>query len=439
MATLLATKLSNQLNKLAEQAGLEIECNLHNFYGDGRRASGCNGEVHYPETGARVEVSSHVAWRSSVRIKLITPPHGEPVDEVHIADASDAAKKIVSLLTPGPITHDNLAESRISNLPSLERNPLLAAYLSDASTGATSWVTGRSMLERTILAQGFDPSSYTHYPYLGDDTTAYSIGLVLRNNLAQNCAENHMVCHHLLAYHDVRPSETVKGRLAYFQDDDKRAKGLRTTIKVRKYLQKFFKDLRSDEELEQIAKTIDELLTVPTDWDVRLYSDASLDGWADAYYHVGSCMNTRDKLYGVGKHETYRCYCTSAMTDGAKSSGLTLAVLYQDGEPVARAITYEDADGKYFVRNYGDDRLVRWLKGNDYKHQPHLPYGTHLWTEAFDVHKGEYLSPHVDGDDCDAEAELTYIGEYHYWIINGDGMLLQNSCGYSAYQQPCNC
>ena len=262
MTTLLAKKLSNQINKLAEQAGLEIECNLQNFYEDGRRAAGCKGEIHCPETGARVEFSSHVAWRSSVRIKLVTAPHGEPVDEVHIADVSDAAEKIVSLLTPGPITHDNLAESRISNLPSLEHNPLLAAYLSDASTGAATWITGRSMLERTILAQGFDLSCYTHYPYPGDaNATAYSIATALWVNVAQSHAEKHMVCNHLLAYHDVRPSETVKGHLAYFQDDDKRRAGIRTPIKVREYLQKFFKDFRSDEELEQIAKTITELLT----------------------------------------------------------------------------------------------------------------------------------------------------------------------------------
>ena len=445
MATLLAKKLSNQLNRLAEHAGIEIECALQNLYEDGRRAAaGCEGEVRYPKTGTRVEFSSHVTWHPTVRLRFITPPHSEPLGELHLIDAADAAEKIISLLTqkpltPEPLTHDNLAKSRISNLPSLEHNPLLATYLSDASTSTTSWLTGRNMLEHIITAQGFSRIHYTYYPRYGD--TADSIAHLLWSKLAQNCMEDHMVCHHLLAYHDVRPSETIKGRITYYQNDAKRGQGIRTPIKVRKYLQKFFKDFRSAEELEQIAKMLDESLQPSDDWDVRLYSDANLEGWADAYYHIGSCMNTRDKNYGVGEHETYRCYCTSAMTDGAKSSGLTLAVLYQDGKPVARAITCEDSNfGKFYVRNYGDDRLVRWLDDNGYEHGGSLPLGTHLWTEAYDADNDEYLSPYVDGADCDAKAELIYIDDHHYWLISIEGMLLQNSCGYTCtYLPQCNC
>ena len=456
MATLLAKKLGNQINKLAKQAGLEIECALQNLYEDGRRAAaGCEGEVRYPKTGTRVEFSSHVTWHPTVRIRFITPSHGEPLDEIHFVAAADAAEKIISLLTQEPLTqepltqepltqkpltHDNLAKSRISNLPSLEHNPLLATYLSDASTSTDTWIAGRNMLERTINTQGFSRIHYTYYPrYDGD--TAYSIARLLWDNLAQSCVEDHMVCHHLLAYHDVRPSETVKGRVAYYQDDDKRAKGIRTPIKIRKYLQKFFKDFRSAEDLEQIAKMLDEELQPSDNWDVRLYSDDNLEGWADAYYHVGSCMNTRDKNYGVDEHETYRCYCTYAMTDGAKSSGLTLAVLYQGGKPVARAITREDSNfGKTYVRNYGDDRLVRWLDDNGYEPRSWLPLGTHLWTEAYDADKDQYLSPYVDGADCDTKAEITYIDDHHYWIISSEGVGLQNSCGYTcAHPHSCNC
>ena len=48
MATLLAKKLSNQLNRLAEQEGLEIECALQNLYEDGRRAAaGCDTYGYY--------------------------------------------------------------------------------------------------------------------------------------------------------------------------------------------------------------------------------------------------------------------------------------------------------------------------------------------------------------------------------------------------------
>ena len=142
-------------------------------------------------------------------------------------------------------------------------------------------------------------------------------------------------------------------------------------------------------------------------------------------------MNTRDKTYGVGELETYRCYCTAAMTDGAKSSGLTLAVLYQDGTPVARAITFEGGNGdKFYVRNYGDDRLVKWLDDNGYTHQDRLPNDTYLWSERYG--NNGYLSPYVDGAGYDAKAELVHEDGRPYWVISSEGVALQNCRGYTC-------
>ena len=443
MALLLAKKLTNQLNKLAEQACIELELDLHNFHEGERRAAGCKGKIHHPKTGARVEFVSYVS-RPTVHIGFIRLPHGMTPDETHIIDPADAAEKIVNLLTQEPparepLTHENVAKSGITNLPDLSKNTLLATYLCDASTGTSTWRTGRSNLGDTLAANGFDLSNFAHYPPL-HDAKAYEVAHALWSSLAQSSTEDHMVCHHLLAYHDVRPSETVKGRLAYFQDDDKRAKGIRTPIKVRKYLQKFFGNFRTPETLEHIAETLDEVLVDPSTWDVRLYSDAQIDGWRDAYYHVKSCMNIKEKQYGVGTYETYRCYCTAAMTSGAKSSGLSLAVLYQDGTPVARAITYEGIDGKVYVRNYGDDRLVRWLEANDYTNHQGYPLGTHLWTEVFYKDTDEYLSPYVDGDDDTTQAEIAYIDGQPYWVIGNKGVELRNCCGYTcAIQHTCCC
>ena len=270
------------------------------------------------------------------------------------------------------------------------------------------------MLRQTIQAQGFSPDDFTQYPP-SNDAKAYEVADALWCDLAKSRVEPHMVAHHLLAYHDVRPSETIKGRLAYYQDDKKRTAGIRTPIKVRKYLQKFFGKFRTPEVLEQIAETLDGLMQSSDDWDVRLFTDADIDGWSAAYYHITSCMRTKYGDYGVGELETFRCYCTSAMTNGEQSSGLTLAVLYQDDKPVARSITYEsDSGDKYYVRNYGDDRLVRWLNDNGYKYRNYLPNGTPLWTEAYDDDNNAYLSPYVDGDPDDAEAELTRIGRRYY-------------------------
>ena len=336
---------------------------------------------------------------------------------------------LATKLTPEPLTHENLASANITNLPSLDKNPLLASYLCDASTDTTSQKRGRRMLHRTILTQGFSQDDYTSYPCPTGDV-AFGIANVLWHELAQDRTEPHMVAHHLLAYHDVVPSETIRGLLAYYQDDHKRKAGIRTPIRVRKYLSKFFGKFRTPEELEQIAETLDETMQSSDGWDVRLFTDADIDGWSDAYYHIASCMNTEHKTYGVGELETYRCYCTSAMTDGKKSSGLSLVVLYQGGKPVARSITYENrSGGKYYVRNYGDDRLVRWLDDNGYKHQQWLPSGTPLWTCEFD--KGEYLSPYVDGDPDDARATLEFVGGRYYWVISDDGVELQNCSGYT--------
>ena len=340
-------------------------------------------------------------------------------------------------LTPEPLTHENLASANIANLPSLENNPLLASYLCDASTDTTSQKRGRRMLYRTIQ-QGFSPDDYTHYP--PSDDLSFDVANVLWNNLAQSCTESHMVAHHLLAYHDVRPSETIKGLLAYYQDDRKRKAGIRTPIKVRKYLSKFFGKFRTPEFLEQLARFLDRMLQDTDEYDVRLFTDADIDGWSDAYYHITSCMSTKHMDYGVGELETFRCYCTHAMTQGKQSSGLTLAVLYQDDKPVARSITYENDDGKYFVRNYGDDRLVKWLDDNGYEHQNYLPSGTHLWTEAYDDDHNTYISPYVDGDPDDARAALEFVGGQPYWVISDDGVELQNCSGYThAYTQTCDC
>ena len=355
---------------------------------------------------------------------------------------------LATKLTPEPepelLTHENLAKSGIS-ITSLAHNPVLATYLSDASTDATAWTSGRRRLHQTLRAQGFSLDDFTHYPHSYGDK-ANEVANVLWHNLAQNAKVRHMVCHHLLAYHDVRPSETIKGCLVYYQDDAKRKAGIRTPIKVRKYLQKFFGKFRTPEELEQIANTLDELMRPSDDWDVRIYDDSQIDGWSDAYYHITSCMSTQHGHYGVGELETFRCYCTSAMTNGEQSSRLSLAVLYQDDKPVARSITYTSSCGeKCYVRNYGDDRLVRWLDDNGYNHQNYLPSETHLWTQAYDddnnAYKGAFLSPYVDGDPEDAEAKLTRIGRRYYWVISSGGVVvLQNCSGYtSARIVACEC
>ena len=433
MATLLAKKLTNAVNAAAEQAGITLECDLKNFRNDGeRRAAGCKGEIKHPTTRARVFILSSESCPDMVRLEIISKPDDLFPDERESVPNHAAAQKIIELLTPPAISHENLASANITNLPNLSGNPLLASYLCDTATCTETWTQGRIKLHLVIDSQGFSPDDFAHYPPSCDDK-AFEVANVLWSELAQSCTEPHMVAHHLLAYHDVRSSETVQGRLAYYQDDAKRKAGIRTPIKVRKYLQKFFGEFRSPEALERVACLLDELMQGTDKYDVRVYTDADVDGWADAYYQVNSCMSTQTKAYGVGELDTYRCYCTAAMTGGAKSSGLSLVVLYQDGKPVARSITYASSCGeKCYVKNYGDDRLVKWLDDNGYEHQQRLPRDTWLWTKCHAHSDTDYLSPYVDGDDGDAVATLEVVDGQPYWVISDDGAELQNCCGYTS-------
>ena len=427
MTTLLAKELINRLNELAGQAGLEIECDIQNFYLDEQRAGGCEGEVRCPKTGAKVGVLSHVSWISAGRIRFITPHHVH-LDEINVVDVVDAAEKIVGLLTLEPITHNNLGKSCITNLPSLGDNPLLATYLCDASTSTATWTTGRKMLEHTILRQGFNLSHYTDYPRLHD--AANEVANVLWRDLAQNCTEGHMVCHHLLAYHDVQPSETIAGRITYFQDDAKRAAGIRTPIKVRKYLRKFFKDFRGGEELERIAKALDGLMQGTDKWDVRTLDHDDVDGWDEAFNKIRSCMS-RASEHGVGVRNSYLCYMTKY--HGLDDNGVRLTVLYQDGKPVARTLTYENEYGKHFVRNYGDDRLVRWLDDNGYNRRGTLPLGTLLYTWVYDGNDRDddyafdLVHPYLDGKN-DRVDIITESGKLAF-VIQNEGDELADASG----------
>ena len=443
MATLLlAKRLTNAVSAAATQAGISLEYHLQNYRNDGeRRAAGCKGVIMHPTTKARVVLLTTELCPDEVRIEFTQNHYDEHPDEVHCTPTRAAVRKIIELLTPPTISHENLSASGITNLPNLADNPLLALYLCDGATCTQTWSCGRTKLKLAIASRGFSPDDFTDYPPSYGDK-AYEVANVLWRHLAQSCTEPHMVAHHLLTYHDVGPSEPVKGCLAYYQDDAKRRAGIRTPIKVRKYLQKFFGKFRTPEYLEHIAKTLDGLMETTDKYDVRIYDDTQIDGWADAFYHITSCMSTKTKAYGVGEHETYRCYCTAAMTNGKKSSGLRLVVLYQDGKPVARSITYISSCGeKCYVRNYGDDRLVKWLHEHGYVHRQWLPSGTRLWTECYGSGNAGYLSPYVDGeDDDDALATLEFVDGQPYWVMTTAGVELQNSCGYTReIPLTCNC
>ena len=224
-------------------------------------------------------------------------------------------------------------------------------------------------------------------------------------------------------------STTQPGLIAYYAAGRKMLANVRTPVKVRRYLQKFPTRGKDAEWVERMAKDIDEMLGDNPALDVRLFSSAELDGWADAYQdnnNIRSCMG-EDSIYGASRHRTYRCYATAHY--GLPDNGLTLAALYHKGEYVARAIVFEDGDDKCYVKHYGDSRIVDWLKDNGYRQVYGYPAGTTL--VALPSEDGGYYHPYVDGDNYYADLCYNSSAEQHYWMLGSGGRRLDDADGVS--------
>lgn len=222
-------------------------------------------------------------------------------------------------------------------------------------------------------------------------------------------------------------STTQPGLIAYYATEQKMLANIRTPVKVRRYLQKFPTRGKDAKWVERMAKDIDEMLGDKPALDVRLFSSADIDGWADAYQdnnNVRSCMSG-DSVYGVSRNRTYRCYVTAHY--GLPDNGLTLAALYHKGEYVARAIVFEHNGDKCYVRHYGDSRIVDWLSDNGYNQVDGYPDGTRL--VAFPSDGGGYYHPYVDGDNYYADLHYHSGAGQHYWAIGGSSYRLDDADG----------
>lgn len=222
-------------------------------------------------------------------------------------------------------------------------------------------------------------------------------------------------------------STTQPGLIAYYATEQKMLDNIRTPVKVRRYLQKFPTRGKDAKWVERMAKDIDEMLGGKPALDVRLFSSAELDGWADAYQdnnNVRSCMGG-DSIYGVSRHRTYRCYATAHY--GLPDNGLTLAALYHKGEYVARAIVFEHDGKKCYVKHYGDSRIVDWLNDNGYDQVDGYPDGMTL--VAFPSDSGGHYHPYVDGDNYYADLCYNSSARQYYWVIGGSSYRLDDADG----------
>lgn len=243
-----------------------------------------------------------------------------------------------------------------------------------------------------------------------------------------------MLWRRFLAFMGARESETVKGRLAYYQSIERRQTNTLTPIKIRRFLTKYdvFNEWgeRQCEMQELFAKYLDDLWGDMGSLDVRTLDHDDVDGWDEAFNRIRSCMS-RVSDHGVGVRNSYLCYMTKHHS--LDDNGVRLTVLYQDGKPVARTLTYENEDGKYYVRNYGDDRLVRWLDDNGYNHTGTLPLGTLLYTWLYDGDDKDedcafdLVHPYLDGDNNRAEL-ITENGKLAF-VIQSEGDELGDASG----------
>ena len=237
-----------------------------------------------------------------------------------------------------------------------------------------------------------------------------------------------------LAFMGVRQSETVTGRLAYYQSLERRESNTLTPIRIRRFLTKYdvFNEWgdRQQEMQELFANFLDTVWLGTDNLDVRTLDHDDVDGWDDAFNKIRSCMS-RISEHGVGKRNSYLCYMTKH--HGLADNDVRLTVLYQDGKPVARALTYENDDGKCYVRNYGDDRLVTWLGANGYEHAGTLPLGTLLYTWLYngcdrdDDYASDLVHPYLDGDND--RADLIAKNGKLAFVVADRGHELANASG----------
>lgn len=102
--------------------------------------------------------------------------------------------------------------------------------------------------------------------------------------------------------HFPAPSQKVSGLLSYFQNPTKRAANIRTPMKAGKYLQKFFGDILTQEEIQKYAMEWNaafapqelHIVTTPEDI-VAVYQNA----------YNGSCMHFGNNQFAGSKHPAY--------------------------------------------------------------------------------------------------------------------------------------
>lgn len=274
---------------------------------------------------------------------------------------------------------------------------------------------------KTLYCENFEMcllANISHHPHpltMNDDTLDL---YVLMKNYLTAVQAGDKYCQNLLVINADLPSKSTLNpkKLAVWRNTSKMGSlDTRQAVSVRKWIGSTLVGLNTEQQ-EALAVIIDRHLQgdMLDKLDVRFATSAQFNLWKDAYESdkIRSCMHPLSNCE-VGKERTYTTYCTAH--HGLPDNGLQLAILYQDAVPVARAITFTDGDGKYFVSSYGDDRLYKWLKVNGYNRADGYPDGTILYAGE------QYMKPYLDGENTEADYRYDAEANEYYWRLCGDG------------------
>ena len=299
-----------------------------------------------------------------------------------------------------------------------------APYLEYAYSTWGCSVVHRGNTKTDRLAQHLRELVVKPNHYTEPDITKAASKVLYHNDADIDLTMYGLLWRKFLAFMGVRQSETVTGRLAYYQSLERRESNTLTPIRIRRFLTKYdvFNEWgdRQQEMQELFANYLDTVWLGIDNLDVRTLDHDDVDGWDDAFNKIRSCMS-RISEHGAGYRNSYLCYMTKHY--GLDDNDVRLTVLYQHGKPVARTLTYTTDDGKFYVRNYGDDRLVKWLDANGYECAGTLPLGTLLYTWLYD---GQYrdddyafdlVHPYLDGENNRADL-ITKNGKLAFVIAD---------------------
>ncbi len=221
--------------------------------------------------------------------------------------------------------------------------------------------------------------------------------------------------------HLPRGSERVSGLLAYYQSPEKRARNIRTPIKPGKYLQKFFADILSADEIREAALVWSNHFALR---EVIITQDADDIEKAYTGRYNGSCMCFSSGSYAGPVHPA-RVY-----------AGPDLGIAYigdlEEGVD-GRVLVWPDKK-LYYPKFYGDtERLEASLRAKGFSRGTSSDFvGARIQRIPFGDTGEDFVAPYVDPVDH-AKDDGSFL------ILDSYGeVYLRNTSGVSAEMFECD-